>query len=253
MQQKALYNELQKVYRDAKSQGVERVLFSVCAISAGFDLDFSKSLIRLMQEEGPENFVFSLFLPFNREAVTRYSVENGLSKDYWLQSWQEIQDLATKDLLYKDSIFIHEPRFIPIDGEECSAISPDEKQADARGLLVNGATTGVYSDVNIQMVLQALTLAKGDVSQLQGIFGDAGRPDLTKNLLGGAPEVIGMYLYLGVPEGNIIQVPDGLTDWKPFNFAEIRKVYDPIFAEWEQNQEVQKLWGFSPPLRRSTN
>lgn len=67
-QKEAIYTSLVDKYNKAK-QDADKVLFSVCSISAGFDINYIDSVIRLMKEKNDGGVVLSLFTPFNLDSV----------------------------------------------------------------------------------------------------------------------------------------------------------------------------------------
>ncbi len=252
-QKAALYRHLEKIYDTAKKKGAEKVLFSVCAISAGFDLNYASALVKLMDDKGPENFVFSIFLPFTKEGVTNYSVAGqGVNPDYWMKQWEDLQVKAEGE--YKNSIFIHEAKIRPVKGEQ---VAPEAtpKNVHERGVRVNNDVNSVYSDVDRMLVYQALLTAKGEVRKIRGIFAEAFQ---TSNaLLGGGPEIMAMLLYAGVPLHNFDIVQDGLTETvKPSRRRILTKYYGEFLGlldAWENNAQITRDWGGRRLRGRFTN
>lgn len=256
-QENKLYKKLKKKYEREKRMGADKVLFSVCAISAGFDLNYSSALVKLMKEVGPENIVFSIFLPFSIDAVTGYSVQGqGVNPKYWEQKWQELLGLR-QDKHFRNSIFIHEPQLLPAPLGKEKEVSPasvsNVNSIHQRGQDVNGNPNTVYSDVNRKLVGQALYAVKWNTKKIYGIFAEAFQT--SKALLGGGPEIMAMLLYAGVPPQNLDIVQAGLTEFKKFGrtraLIQYLRKFRPLMKAWDSDPAITAAWGPDyAPLRR---
>ena len=237
-QKSAVKEQLRNIYLKAHNDGAKKVLFSVCSVSAGYDVNYIEALGELMQEYGHENFILSIFTPFNMDSVRSYSLTQGLGQEKWVNRF----DAVINNEAYKESIFVHEAQLVPYVSGDRKKGAPSHTEAEERGRLINNDPNSVYWDVNEMMVDQALEAVGGDVSKIYGIFAESFMDSISA--VGGGPQIMARLEHERRRRGQeagatIINVTKGLTDTRTVDDiqAEIRTKYDALYGKIYRRQD----------------
>lgn len=244
-QKAAVKNQLEAIFLEARKNGAERVLFSVCSISAGFDINYIESLAELMNKYGAGYFILSLFTPFNMDSVRNYSLKQGLGQEKWIDRFKAVINNQS----YQNSIFIHEASLVPYFRGDRRKGPPSHEEAEQRGRIINGDENSVYWDVNEMMVDQAIEAVGGDIVKIYGVFAEAFMD--STSAVGGGPQIMARLEHerrkqKSLRGATIINITDGLTDIREVEDlgAEIAQKYEATYKDiysWQDRNLLLQL------------
>ncbi len=217
-QRAGILSYLNQVYETTIAEDKpDNIIFNVCSGAAGFDMNFVwalKELQRLKENaSGKPRVYINVILPYSVESARRYSVNNGIQRQEYLEQFDWLVGNARSE---DPTVFISEPKripYFPFDRFKNKFLgAPDEREMHGRGRRINRDDNQIYADVIDEMFSYAFAIGATDnnFSRVRVIVGDALKA--SKVLVGGSRHILACAQRAGIPFENVQQIPDGLQD-----------------------------------------